>query len=47
VVITAKDAVKLSAGAELSDKIWVLDIEAEIDSGFVGRLAAQLALLKK
>jgi tetraacyldisaccharide 4'-kinase len=47
VVITAKDAVKLSAGAALSDKVWVLDIEAEIDSDFVDRLAAQLARLKK
>ena len=44
VIITAKDAVKLTASGsdQLSENIWVLDIEAQLPQDFVERLAIQI-----
>jgi tetraacyldisaccharide 4'-kinase len=46
VIVTAKDAVKLLGSdhshGSIADNIWVLDIEARIESDFIDRLAAQL-----
>lgn len=51
VIVTAKDAVKLRAlplenQAAVSQNIWVLDIEAVIDSTFVDKLMVKLKALK-
>tara|TARA_B110000967_G_scaffold57229_1_gene58663 strand:- start:4407 stop:5516 length:1110 start_codon:yes stop_codon:yes gene_type:complete len=48
VIITAKDGVKLVAddNSSIADNIWVLEIEAEIESHFIDRLIAQLQSLK-
>jgi tetraacyldisaccharide 4'-kinase len=48
VIITAKDGVKLVAddNSSIADNVWVLEIEAEIESHFIDRLTAQLQSLK-
>lgn len=52
VIVTAKDAVKLHGAGDahgndsVADNIWVLEIEAQIESEFIDRLAAQLQSLK-
>ena len=50
VIVTAKDAIKL-AGLDLNEegiaaKIWILDIEAEIDSALIDKLITKLQMLK-
>ncbi len=47
VIITAKDAVKimLSESNPIAENIWVLDVEAVIESVFIDKLVAQLQAL--
>lgn len=50
VIVTAKDAIKL-AGLDLDEQgaganIWVLDIEADINSALIDKLITQLQMLK-
>ncbi len=48
VLITAKDAIKFSRGGAglMPENVWILDIEAQVETAFIDKLVAELQTLQ-